>query len=380
MDHGPILMLRLNSSVLPLVVFVAFASTLAAQAFVVDVNGGPGANFTSLTAAIAAVPDGAVLRVRPGDYVESVVVAGKSLTIAADAGAQILAPTGLPALHVLGLGPQQVFVVRGLGMRAAVSGIAELRLEYDQGLVFVEASGGALQTRLYASHCDALLVARCYWYDPTLPGATFDACRAVLDDCTVSVLVQIGGELQMAGGSVSGRATLLGVGGPAVTLQGGSLRVLGARLYGGFGLAGMGLAIGGTGSARCSPDALLQGASPPVAASIAMLTTAMPHAATTWITGNLYSVYASGPVGDLAFLVGAERAPPQSLPGLDPLWLDGATARVETAGVLTGGAFASMVALPNAPALTGLSIVWQLVTFAPSGTLAFSNPTYLVLP
>ncbi len=58
-------------------VLTAPTSGLAAQAYVVDVNGGAGANFTSITAAVAAVPDGAILRVRPGDYVESVVVTAK---------------------------------------------------------------------------------------------------------------------------------------------------------------------------------------------------------------------------------------------------------------------------------------------------------------
>jgi hypothetical protein len=55
-------------------------------------------------------------------------------------------------------------------------------------------------------------------------------------------------------------------------------------------------------------------------------------------------------------------------------------ARIETAGVLTGGASASWVTLPGLPAFTGLSIVWQLVTFAPNGALSLSSPTWLVLP
>ncbi len=361
-------------------VVTAIASGLVAQSYVVDVNGGAGANFTSLTAAVAAVPDGSILRVRPGDYIESVVVVAKGLTITGDVGASIVAPPGLPALHVLGLGPAQVFVVRGLAMRAAVSGTAEVRLEYDQGLVFLDGAGGFMQSRLYATHCDALLVSRCYWFDPALPAATFDTCRAVLDDCTVGGLQQNGGDLQLAGGSVAGLANTLGLGGTAVTMQGGALRVLGARLYGGFSLVAPGLAIGGTGSVRCTPDTLLQGASPPVAPSIAMVTGSMPHAAISWITGSFYSVYATGTVGELAFLVGAARALPQTLPGLDALWLDAATARIETAGVLTGGAFASFVVLPTSPALSGLSIVWQVVSFAQNGALSVSNPTWLVVP
>ncbi|MBL8752644.1 MAG: hypothetical protein JNK15_05030 [Planctomycetes bacterium] len=359
--------------------FVGIATGLAAQSYVVDVNGGPGANFTSLGAAVAAVPDGAILRVRPGDYPESVVVAAKGLTIAADVGAQIVAPAGLPALHVVGLGPVQTFVVRGLALRSA-TGTGELRLEYCQGLAFVDNTGGFLQARLYASHCDALLVSWCSWYDPALPAAILDSCRAVFDSCSVGELRQFGGELQIAGGAVTGRASTLGQGGAAVTMQGGDLRLLGCQLAGGFSLVAPGRAIEGTGSVRRTPDAVLQGASPPVSPTVAMVTAAMLRVATSWITGPIYSVYASGAVGDLAFLVGAERSLPQVVPGLDAVWLDAATARIETAGVLTGGAFAAMFQLPSSPALTGLSVVWQVVAFAPTGAMSVSNPTWLVMP
>jgi hypothetical protein len=37
------------------------------------------------------------------------------------------------------------------------------------------------------------------------------------------------------------------------------------------------------------------------------------------------------------------------------------------------------VTLPSSPALTGLSIVWQVVSFAPNGAISLSNPTWLVV-
>ena len=59
------------------------AAVTPAQVFVVDDDGGPGVDYTDLPAAIAAVPSGSVLRVRPGDYTHF-ALAGKSLTIVGD--------------------------------------------------------------------------------------------------------------------------------------------------------------------------------------------------------------------------------------------------------------------------------------------------------
>jgi hypothetical protein len=63
---------------------IAFVDNLAAgastQTFIVDASGGPGTAFVDLPVAVAAVPDGAVLDVRPGVYTPF-AVANKSLTI-----------------------------------------------------------------------------------------------------------------------------------------------------------------------------------------------------------------------------------------------------------------------------------------------------------
>ena len=71
-----------HCSILPLL----FAAPLAAQTFVVDAAGGAGSSFTNMPAAIALVPDGATLLVRPGHY-GSFSISAKSLTILADSGA-----------------------------------------------------------------------------------------------------------------------------------------------------------------------------------------------------------------------------------------------------------------------------------------------------
>ena len=66
----------------------ALAAAAVAQTFIVDVNSGPGTNFTSIAAAVAAVPDGAVLEVRPGTYA-AFTIQNKSLTVFGQAGVQV---------------------------------------------------------------------------------------------------------------------------------------------------------------------------------------------------------------------------------------------------------------------------------------------------
>jgi pectin methylesterase-like acyl-CoA thioesterase len=69
-----------------------------AQTFVVDAANGPGAHFTEITAALQAVPEGAVLRVRAGDYA-SFTIDGRSVTVLGEPGAVVrsLVNPGHPA-------------------------------------------------------------------------------------------------------------------------------------------------------------------------------------------------------------------------------------------------------------------------------------------
>jgi hypothetical protein len=68
---------------------VLLAAGLApAQTFVVDVQNGPGTNFTSITAAIGAVPNGSTLLVRPGAYAPF-DINSKGLTILAEPGTSV---------------------------------------------------------------------------------------------------------------------------------------------------------------------------------------------------------------------------------------------------------------------------------------------------
>ena len=66
---------------------------LQAQSYIVDVNGGPGHHYTDLPEAVAAVPDGAVLWVRPGDY-SRFTLAKKGLKILSPDRLNVLPPIG----------------------------------------------------------------------------------------------------------------------------------------------------------------------------------------------------------------------------------------------------------------------------------------------
>lgn len=360
---------------------IAFAGPLTAQSFVVDVNNGPGTNFTSISAAVAAVPDGSILRVRPGDYLESVAVVGKSLTIAADTTATIVAPLSLPGLRVAGLSATQVFVLRGMQLRSTAAAIdGELRLQNNQGLLFVDGMNDFAARTLVASHCEALLISRSRFNGQLVPGARLDTCAAVFDECSVIELRQTGGSLQLASCAIDGHAGLLAPGTDALQMQGGDLRVLGGRVFGGANYSGFsGMAIAGTGNARLTPDALIQGA-PPIAPGIAAVTLDMPRTASAGVGGGLRQTSLTGAAGELGVLVLALRATPQPLPGLDPVWLDAATAQVVAAGVLGGAPVAATMLLPSSPAYTGLSLVWQGLSFGPGGAIAIGNPAWYVLP
>ena len=67
-----------------------FAAPPPAQdVFVVDDVAGPGVDFTSLTAAVAAAADGDVVLIKSGLFEENVLVDGKGIALIADAGANV---------------------------------------------------------------------------------------------------------------------------------------------------------------------------------------------------------------------------------------------------------------------------------------------------
>ena len=92
--------MSLTRSLASLSVLLVAGPMLAAQVFVVDAAGGAGSHFTDLPAAVAAVPNGATLRVRAGNYT-GFVIDGKGLTIVGEGGVVSVNTSGAVATPVV---------------------------------------------------------------------------------------------------------------------------------------------------------------------------------------------------------------------------------------------------------------------------------------
>jgi hypothetical protein len=131
-------------SVRVLAIVLLAASPLAAQRqiFVVDAANGPGAQFTSLPAAVAAVPDGSVLLLRPGSYA-AFAVSGKGLSIVGAGedphrvtiGSPILAAT---TLSITDTTAKQTFMLKNVWIRDTFGGGVDVLLQDDNGAVIWE--------------------------------------------------------------------------------------------------------------------------------------------------------------------------------------------------------------------------------------------------
>lgn len=90
-----------------LAVASVLAASVCAQVFVVDAANGAGAHFTDLPAAVAAVPDGATLRVRAGDYTafslaaKGLVIVGEGVVTFSAGGTVAIGPTRADQVIVL---------------------------------------------------------------------------------------------------------------------------------------------------------------------------------------------------------------------------------------------------------------------------------------
>ncbi|MBM4063103.1 MAG: hypothetical protein FJ265_18705, partial [Planctomycetes bacterium] len=236
-------------------------SSLAAQTFVVDAANGPGANFTSLPAAVAAVPDGAVLLVRAGSYA-GFTTSGKGLTILGDPGVSITGGIGFANTTA-----QQAVTLRQLAWPSAqiATGTALVRLTNCAGPVLLErlaqpahdnclpgAPFGvcARATGVYATACaqlclrDCTILCTCYLEHSD---TVVESCRIEGEDPFLAYTMQHGrtaltawgGKVQIAGSSVlqGGDGHPYGLyaafAGNGVFADSVDLRVLGGQVLGG---------------------------------------------------------------------------------------------------------------------------------------------------
>jgi hypothetical protein len=98
---------------------------------VVDDDGGVGVDFTSLGAAVAAAADGDMLLVRDGTYSDALLLDGKGLLIAAEAGATV--SVEFASVDVINLAANQHAIFRGIDTIAC-----QWTLTDNAGTVWIE--------------------------------------------------------------------------------------------------------------------------------------------------------------------------------------------------------------------------------------------------
>lgn len=353
----------------------SLAAIAAAQTFVVDANNGPGTNFTTLTAAVAAAPDGATLIVRFGNYHGTVLVAGKGLTIVGEPGASI------DAVMVFNTTPGQRFVLRGLPFFSTAAGF--LQLQNCAGPVHIENCGVALfpLTPPPSSSLSALNCAQVYVTGSTFRTTTgFGASDVVLTNCSLaggggqSGLSQSGGATTLANCTVTGGLSF-GQQLPAITVDTGVVRLLDGTSVG-QSLTAAVHAIAGTGGVDVAPNVTLFG-STPVAPGIILATvdeaTTLSGAA---LLGSSVNAELRGSANLLGGLMFGDPAMPTAIPGIGgELWLNptGFFAVQSLGTPLTAS-----LAVPNVASLRGQLFGWQGVTLGPIG-VAFSNPAWFCI-
>ncbi len=160
--------------------------------WVVDQNNGPGTEFTTISAAVAAAGDGDVLLIRSGDYRERPVIDGKGLVLQEARGAVV----SCDGLTVQNLIPGQAFVAKGLRTTVGASD--------DQGLLLLQdvehrvVGGFAPFEEFHLERCTHAV----------LPGFMSDLTPAVLTSGPVSNLA---GVVALDGSTYLYDSTVLGL-------------------------------------------------------------------------------------------------------------------------------------------------------------------------
>lgn len=364
-------------------------ASVPAQTFVVDASNGPGTNFTQIAAAVASVPDGAVLLVRTGHYA-SFAIAGKSLTILGGTGVTF-GETFSGSITIDALAPGQRVVVHGLQSSLAdPAGIATVSCNACLGEVLLDAVawGPPGGVRLEVTQCAQVFVTNCtFGGNPAPYGARFVASDVTVVDTNIGGgyagspgIVQVGGRVHLAGAHVSGVGSF-STGGAAVSMQGGALRIDSvSSLVAGLSPlpTGYGRAIDGTGGVRYHPGTIMQGAIPGIAPTISAVAVVLPvvHATGGQIGGSATATL-EGASGTYAFLLLGLPGPAVTFPGTsDPLsvW----NAIVVASGMLAPP-ISGFVSVPPVQALVGQTFVWQGLAISSNGTWVPTNAVRFVL-
>lgn len=372
-----------------LLAFTVSLATAPAQTFVVDAQNGPGANFTTITAAIAAVPSGATLLVRPGTY-PAFILAGKAMTILGEPGT-IVETGNFGTVMIAATTPSQRVVIRGLGLRNTTPGSqASLIVSSAHGPVVVDGcdatlanapAGGLLRigdsrgvhvrNSAFVGLHTALDVASS---NVTVTDSTL---RTLLPEVGVR---QVFGRLELTNCFVEGGAAGLPFD-PATCVASvqspGELVLRGGTILFGQMFGGAAHGVGGDGTLIADPNTLTTLVSGGLASPALGATSVRALASCTATTGPLGTTATAsmnGPNGALCVLLAGFAAARSTVPTIDrDLWLD--LGSVVTMGLGSGSA-SGAYAVPLAPALVGVTIGWQGLAYDPSVGAQFSNPAF----
>jgi hypothetical protein len=374
-------------SSLPAFVLV-FAAPALAQTYIVDGAMGPGANFPSIDAAVNAVPDGAVIRVRPGTY-RAFGIPNKSLKVLADPGVVVthsLTNIGGSVVTVSGLQTDKSVVLSGLTLLTAnPSALVYVTLSQCAGSLLLDrVEGWGSHVVLQATGCDRLLLRNVR--SSVLLRCELTSCNAVAElsafgqgptvpsAVSGTPIVVSGGTLQLMDCTVQSPNGFFSTATHGMVLQGGAVRVLGNTTLNGSNSSVF--AVTGTGVVRLAPTATV--GVPSFGPNVTATTLVMPAASTTF-AGSQITARVAGAPGHIAVLSVALPGPLVSLPGTDPIWLDGAS-WIPLGGTVLG-ASPFVVQLPWTSGLEpAVRAVFQGATFDAVTGLAISNPSFVLLP
>lgn len=377
----------------------SMASLLPAQAgvFIVDAASGPGTHYTSLQAAVGAVPDGSTLIVRSGSYGALDIVA-RDVAVLGEPGATV------QQLGVHNTSSQQRVLVTGL--------LVQFGIAVGNTLGPVVLDGGG-QT-LFFGGASILLVqdaaqVHLRGWRATQQGWLGNPCtlvnsNAVIEQCTMTGVNFVGpGQGASSGISAqTSRVTLIDThsyggnggtmyvpfplhnpGGAAIELLDATVHVAGtSELRGGLNSA----LVGGRAAALRSsfnPAGTVQLASSVVTSTpLASNTTVLPLAAsllraTRAGLGGAVSAVRSGTPNTACAMLASLGVAPFDFPGIEgPIWLDPATLVLVALGLSdSNGDLTASLPVPNLQALLGFTFVWQAADLDTLGGLHLSNPS-----
>lgn len=365
-----------------LTLVVLLCSAAAAQTFVVDANNGPGASFTSIATAVAAVPDGAVLEVRAGAY-DSFAIQNKSLTVLCDPGTSVTA-TGFFAnafASVSDLAATQSVTIAGLSFSGLlVTGI--IACVDCAGTVVIDrcAIGSSFgpMGRVQATNCDNVVVRDCVVESREIgPGAIrcVDS-NMLLSGCDIdgeSFAIRLGGgRVHVTDSMLASTPQNIQFATAVCVLAGGELVLNGSTRLSSTASTPQPAAVG-NGFVALDPSTVFSGlTSPPFDPNLTVTTRPIPRlTASRGLLGGVANASLAVPIGGSGVLCVGFAGGPAAVPGVtDPIWLQtGAVLEALGSGPVLAGAYA----VPNAPWVVGVQIAWQGVVLEPNGAVRASN-------